>query len=290
MQVIPTTGRAALTPFEDAFDRLELAVAAPTVIQKLLAVLADPKSGARDVQAVLTADVALVTRLLRLASSAAYARRPVRDLLAAIMTVGLHEVQKLAVTAHFARAEAPFLRELWSYALAVASTSERLGQLTSRRGAEPFLAGLLHDVGTLVMHKLLGARYGSLAIVPGDARQCALERAAFGFDHGDLGAMAVARWNLFPELELVAQLHHDPLIADRLALPADAVALVELVALARLGVLALPDGPIDEGEGDGALLAELARRRGITVDAVRAAAAEGRARAVATMGALGGGG
>lgn len=289
MQVIPTTGRAALTPFEEAIDRLELAVAVPHVIQRLLAVLAEPKSSARDVERVLTTDAALVTRVLRLASSAAYARRPVRDLLGAIQTVGLHEVQKLAVSAHFARGEDPFLRELWAYALAVAFTSERIGQASGRRDAEPFLAGLLHDIGSLVMHELLGARHARLGIVPGEDRQCALEREAFGFDHADLGAMTAARWNLFPDLELVAQLHHDPLAADRLALPADTVALIELVALARLGVLTPAGAVIGEAQAEDPLLLELARRRGVTVDAVRVYAAEGRGRAAATLAALRGG-
>lgn len=287
MQVVPTTSRASLTPFEDAVDRLELAVATPAVVQKLLAVLGDPRSTTRDVEAALQGDPALVTRLLKLASSAAYARRPVRDLRAAIQLVGLHELRKLAVTAHFARGGDAFARELWAYALAVAFACERLSTAAGDgRGSEAFLAGLLHDIGTLVMPRLLGPAYVKLAIVPGDDRQCELERETFGFDHADLGAMTAARWNLFPELELVAQLHHDPIAARFLALPTPTVALIELVALARLGFLATSAAVTDGLPANDELMAELATRRGLSIEAVCVHAQEARAQTTVVLGAL----
>ncbi|HVV85948.1 MAG TPA: HDOD domain-containing protein, partial [Kofleriaceae bacterium] len=278
MQVIPAPRRPTLTPFEDAVDRLELGVSAPTVIQKLLNLLADPRRSARDVEKVLTADASLVTRLLKLASSAAYARHPVRDLMTAIQLVGLTELRKLAVTAHFAHGHTRLARELWSYSLAVAFACEGLARLAPGRvGPDPFLCGLLHDIGTLVLDRLFPARYGRLPVVPGDARQCELELQTFGFAHTDLGAMTVARWNLFPELELVAQLHHDPLAADRLHLPPSAQAALELVALARLSFLAGSDAITDGDPADAALEAELARRVGVTVDDARVHARSGRA-------------
>lgn len=287
MQVVPTTGRAELTPFEDAVDRLELAVAAPVVIQRLLATIADPRSSVRDVEAVLTVDPSLVMRVLKLASSAVYARRPVRDLGGAIRTVGLHELRRLAVTAHFATGRSPLARELWAYSLAVAFACERLALIgRPPPGPDLFLCGLLHDIGTLVLDRLLGERYARLAIVPGDGRQADLERAAFGFDHTDLGAMAVARWNLFPELEPVVQLHHDPFAADRLGLPAASQAAIELVALARLGFLTTSEVLTDGEPAEVDLAVALAGRRGVTMDQVCDCAEEGRAQAAAVLGAL----
>lgn len=287
MQVVPTAGRAVLTPFEDAVDRLELAVAAPTVIQRLLSTLADPRSSIRDVQDVLKADVALVTRVLKLASSAAYSRGPVRDLASAIQTVGLEQLRRLAVTAHFATGQSPLARALWSYSLAVAFTSAQLAKASRLApGPDPFLCGLLHDIGTLVFERLLKARYTGLAIVPGDEQQCTVEQGALGFDHTDLGAMAVARWNLFPELELVVQLHHTPLIGERLGLPAPTQAVIELVALARLATLTAHGTLGDDDLAALELRADLCERRGVSAAHALVCAGEGLAQAGAALSAL----
>ena len=191
------------------------------------------------------------------------------------------------MTAHFVGGINPLTRELWSYSLAVAFTCERMAASARLSGgADPFLCGLLHDLGTLVLDRLFGPRYARLGIVPGDERQVALEQEQFGFDHADLGAMAVARWNLFPELELVVQLHHDPLAAERLALPVATRVAVELVALARLAFLATSGAVTDGDPADRELLVELARRRGLDADEAAAHAEEARASAAQVLGAL----
>ncbi len=290
MLVVPTTGRPDLSPFEAAVDRLELAVAAPVVIQRLLSTIADPDSSLRDVEQVLAVDGALVARVLRLASSTAFTGRPVRDLRTAISSVGLEHLRRLAVTAHFAQGGGPSARALWSYSLAVAFTCVRLAtQAKLGGGPDPFLCGLLHDIGTLVLDRLLGARYAKLALVPGDERQCEREQAEFGFDHADLGALAVARWNLFPELELVAQLHHQPLEAERLRLDAPAQAAIELVALARLMVLDVrAPRPADGSDhGGDELRRTLAERRDLAVADALVCGTEGTAQAQDVLGLLG---
>lgn len=287
MQVVPTSGYPELTPFEDAVDRLELAVATPTVIQRLLSTMADPRSSVRDLEAVLAVDPGLVMQLLKLASSAAYARRPVRDLAAAIQTVGLQQLRRLAVTAHFAKGQSPLARALWSYSLAVAFTCEQLARATRMAaGADPFLCGLLHDIGTLVLDRLLGVRYAALAIVPGDPQQCEREQDALGFDHCDIGAMAVARWNLFPELELVVQLHHRPLVGDRLGLPARTQAVLEVVSLARLALMSAGGAIADDDLATLELRAILCERRGVSAAHALVCAGEGMAQAGSALGAL----
>ncbi len=287
MNIIAAARPPELTVFEDAVDRLELAVSTPVVIQTLLAAIADPRSSLRDVEGALSTDPALVTRVLKLASSAAYACRPVRDLAGAIQTVGLAQLRRLAVTAHFTQGASPLARELWAYSLAVAFTCERMAAtVRTPPGPDPFLCGLLHDIGKLVLERLFGARYTRLGIVPGDAGQGPIEQEHFGFDHADLGAMAVARWNLFPELELVVQLHHQPLVAERLGLPGSTSAAIELVALARSAFLATSGTVTDVDPARDELFTELARRRGVPVEAALVLAQEARAQAVAVLGVL----
>lgn len=290
MLVVPTSGRPDLSPFEHAVDRLELAASAPVVIQRLISTIADPNSSMRDVEEVLSVDGGLVTRVLKLASSAAFTGRPVRDLRTAVQTLGLEQLRRMAVTAHFAQGKSASSRALWSYSLAVAFTCDRLAVSTRVRGGpDLFLCGLLHDIGTLVLDRLLGERYARLALVPGEERQCEVEQRELGFDHADLGALAVARWNLFPELELVAQLHHHPLEGERLKLAATAQAAIELVALARLMVLDVRASRAADGSDAGGdeLRRTLAERRGVTPADALVCAAEGSEQAASVLGTLG---
>ncbi len=236
MNVVPSLTRAIdLTPFERAVDEIDVTAAVPSVIQRLLGLLADPNVSWTRIEAAMALDGALVARVLRIASSAAFAARPVADLASAMRMLGCEELRRVAVTAYFTGRGTPFSRSLWDYSLRIAFTTTALARTVRHRGsADPFLCGLLHDIGTMAFSRIMGPTYEKVGFTPGEDDQVELERASYGFDHTDLGAMVASRWNLFPELELVAQLHHDPLACERIGAPTATRELVELVALARL--------------------------------------------------------
>lgn len=242
MQIIQARSQPiTLTPFEKAVDQLELHASAPAVVQRLLTLLSDVDASWKKLEDVMSVDGALVARVLRMASSPAFAARPVRDLRVAMQTLGCDQIRRIAVAAHFAGRGSPFARSLWAYSLRVAFAADGLARASGVVGGpDSFLCGLLHDVGTMALEHIMGAAYTSLPFVPGEDGQLAVEREAYGFDHADLGAMVAARWNLFPELELVAQLHHEPEACDVIGVPPATRATIERVALARS--LGRPDG------------------------------------------------
>ena len=249
MHVIPASAStaAALNQFEQAVDQLEACAPAPRVAQRLLALLQDGQASLAEVERALAVDGGLVVRVLRLASTPAFAARQVTSLRFAVQALGTAQLCRVVCAAQLASGGSPFTRALWAYALRVACVSDELARHAAPRPtADPFLCGLLHDVGTMALERFLGPRYLAAGFAPGDDGQLAIERAAFGVDHCDLGAMIAARWQLFPELELVAQLHHDPDAADALALPPATRAAIDVVALARV-VGAPPAGGLDAG-------------------------------------------
>lgn len=251
MHVIPASASAstaaALSQFEQAVDQLEACAPAPRVAQRLLALLQDGQAPLAEVERALAVDGGLVVRVLRLASSPVFAARQVTSLRFAVQALGSAQLCRVVCAAQLASGGSPFTRRLWAYALRVACVSDELARHAAPRPtADPFLCGLLHDVGTMALERFLGPRYLAAGFAPGDDAQLEIERTTFGFDHCDLGAMIAARWQLFPELELVAQLHHDPDAADALALPPATRAAIDVVALARV-VGAPPAGGLDEG-------------------------------------------
>ena len=257
-----------LTPFERAVDQLELSAPAPVVVQRVLALLAKDASW-RELAQALAVDAGLVVRIVRLASSPAFAARPVRDITAALQVLGIDQLRRVVVTAQLAGRSSAFSRTLLAYSLRIAFTCQ--GLAVGRRGAagpDPFLCGLLHDLGTMAFEVIGGPSYTAMEFTPGDDRQAALEHARFGFDHADLGAMVAARWNLFPELELVAQLHHMPETCAALGLPAPTRVAIETVALARTLIA-------DADEATVALRTALCKQLAIDVERAEVCGVEG---------------
>lgn len=155
-------------------------------------------------------DPGLSARVLKLANSGYYhSARPCRTILDAVVRIGANQLRDLVAAA----AVHGMFRDLGGNGDVLLQHSISVGaiarSIANRLGLEDaptlYLAGLMHDVG-----KLLLVQAG--APLSGSAFDDAIvhERAARGFDHAVLGAQALRAW-AFPEPlpELVA-LHHQP--------------------------------------------------------------------------------
>jgi hypothetical protein len=75
-------------------------------------------------------------------------------------------------------------------------------QLWHQSGDEAFIAGLLQDIGILVLMRELGAPYARFlaGAIEEKCNLAALEQDTLGFDHTQLSAALLARWQLPPRL------------------------------------------------------------------------------------------
>jgi HD-like signal output (HDOD) protein len=268
-----------LSRFERAVDELDSLQMIPAVAQRVVAMTSDPDCSLPDVDRAVSADAGLAARVLRLAGSPIFLARPPRTLSAAIGAIGMNDLRKLVLAASLPGAGAMrgFAGELWRHSLQTA----HLAQLLSRKlrligGPDPFLCGLLHEVGTMALMRLVGNDYQRLLTRPGVDDQCKLERGLLGFDHADFGAIVAARWKLFPELEVIVQLHHEVDLADRLALPPATLHVARLVALSRTA-LAHPEAEH---------LPALAEVLGLGLDTIAKSVIEAAAMTQAVVGTL----
>ena len=93
-----------------------------------------------------------------------------------------------------------------------AATAARM--LASRVGViqeeEAFLAGLLADVGTLVLHQALGEEYDRLASeAPNHQALVQIERQRLELDHAFAAGILAEQWKLPPLLALPIAQHHE---------------------------------------------------------------------------------
>lgn len=212
----------------------------PRVALRVLNCLEDDTRNVAELARIVSADTALSARLIRVSNSAYYGfPRRLSTVREAVMVLGFRQLRQIVLGASLIEAwrDAPAcpgfdLRTFWNHSLVVALGCETAARVQGvERPEEAFTAGILHDVGVLAMLagdpvRLSWALARAAAGSPlGDA-----ERAAFGFDHAELGAELADASNFPPALAMAAGEHHNE----------GARGLAELVA--RADRLALANG------------------------------------------------
>ncbi|MBY0277108.1 HDOD domain-containing protein [Candidatus Binatia bacterium] len=197
---------------------------APHVVSRLVS-LGDGDADTSDLLATIDRDPALTARILRTANSPFFAQtRSVTSVTRAVVVLGLPMVRNLtlgltvwdATSTHLAPQQA---RRLWEHSLAVAHAAQHFAARTQAGAArDAFTAGLLHDVGKLVLARQFPDAYRQvLAQATATPLRPELERAAVGHDHAAVGALLFERWRLPALLIDAVARHHDLPFAPDLA-------------------------------------------------------------------------
>jgi HD-like signal output (HDOD) protein len=157
-----------------------------------------------DLARVVEQDVAMSGHLISIANSALYSRASsacsVRQ---AIARIGINKTRNallgLSVSGCFGKVRFP---DSWSsqrfnaHSLAAAILSDMLVQRVRTEDAEwAFLAGLLHDVGLLLIATGLPDRSLAFSDVESDYQLAEWERDVLGFTHFEVGVDLLERWN-----------------------------------------------------------------------------------------------
>ena len=168
----------------------------------------DPKSTAEDIARVVSRDPVLATQLLRIVNSASYGlMRRVDTITRAVTLFGTGQIRDLAIGLSVARSFNGIPSELitpqsfWNHSLLTALSAQMVAkQCIPGRGEVVFVAGLLHDIGRLVLFNREPERsYEALLMsidMPGEPELWRCEREVFGTDHAAVGAALGRRWHL----------------------------------------------------------------------------------------------
>jgi len=190
----------------------------PTVLAKILQLVDAETASGKELIAVVERDQALTGKLLRLANSAFFGQsRRVATIPRAVVLLGFSTVRNLALSVKVwetlgAGVSRSRLEELWRHAVAVALATKALAtRLRAGDPEEAFTAGLLHDVGRLLLAMRFRDDYWRAVGGAGEVEAVdRLETESLGIDHTEVGSWVLEAWNLPPTIvELVAQ-HHAP--------------------------------------------------------------------------------
>lgn len=203
-----------------ALSRIGDIATLPEVTTRIIAVVDDPKSTARDLHNIIKNDPALASKILKVVNSAFYGLPgQVSEIDRAIVLLGLSAVKNIAISASISRlftaekiSDKFSARDIWRHSVAVAVASRQFCVQMGKRpfAEEAFLAGLIHDLGLLVERQ---AYPDALATViressKGGRQFCELEQEHVGSDHQELGSALAAKWKFPRGLQTVLGYHH----------------------------------------------------------------------------------
>ncbi|HLK11742.1 MAG TPA: HDOD domain-containing protein [Candidatus Binatia bacterium] len=195
--------------FRDVAERCELPPM-PAVAARAAALASDPEARVEDLTRVVSTDPALAARVLRISQSVRYVRRHApRTLHEAVLAVGFQALRKVLIAAscrEFYRPDDAVAERLWAHALTTALAADELALTAGEeRGGESFIAGLLHDVGRLILHLSHPAAYAQLT-----RHDEATETALFGVTHAAIGGCLAERWGVERTIVEAVVFHHNP--------------------------------------------------------------------------------
>jgi putative nucleotidyltransferase with HDIG domain len=231
-------------------------VTLPDVAMRIARMVNDPNSSAADIGREVSKDPALTARLLRIANSPALGQNgKIATISRAITLLGVRQVRDLTVGLTAVRTfdgignELVTMASFWRHSVLCAVAATQIAE--RRKGSRddsPFIAGLLHDIGQLVLYSKAPelARRALLMSVddPDDAGLYVCEREVMGFDHAAVGVALARNWGLPQALQECIEFHHEPQLAPSHPLEAATIHVANSVAvLAEIGSEDLTDAP-----------------------------------------------
>jgi putative nucleotidyltransferase with HDIG domain len=208
----------------------------PESVSRLLGMVDEPDTSARTLAQAISTDQVLTARVLKLANSSYYGfQQKVGTVSLALVVLGFQSVKDLALTTSvmraFGRASADGrfdMRAFWEHALSVGVASRHLSRvLRVGTPGEAFTAGILHDIGQVVLHEYHPEAFQeALRLVrEGGKSLHEAEVEVLGAGHPQVGGWLCRRWNLPDKICQAVSLHHGPFPGS------DATGLPALVAL-----------------------------------------------------------
>ena len=194
-----------------------------TTVVKVLDTCNDPMASANDLKRVVSLDPVLTARVLKLINSAYYSLgKPVASLSRAIIMLGVNTVKNLALSSAIfenlnSRGSGPAFSadDFWGHSLSVGVVAKMLAGFTGVPIAgreEYFVAGLLHDIGKLPLHREFPDVYRRICESASEGRNALYRNEAkcLGIDHGTVGNLIGRKWHLGSKLLESLSYHHNP--------------------------------------------------------------------------------
>lgn len=201
----------------------------PVVARQVLGALSGQSFRFDEIATMIQGDPSLAAGVMRMANSAFFSRgKRVAVIEQALVRLGaksVREVVSAVATMDLFPDPVGIGKQIRDHCACVAALTQVFAaEVAPGRVEGLFLAGLLHDIGKLLLIESGEADYADEAQKPDrDHRE---ERSLIGYDHAVLGGHVAARWNLPEPVPRIVAWHHSPKSAYRSSEIGPSVALL----------------------------------------------------------------
>ena len=199
----------------------------PTLALRVMEVTANPRSSANDLMEIIGPDVSLTAKILKIANSPFYGlTREISSLQHAVTVLGFKEIRNMVISTvafesfkNIKQNDKFDLSKFWRHSFYCGLAAKIIAVDLKSSSNELFVAGLIHDIGKLVMYIAFPVEFLKLVdmMSPIKLKYTAFEaeKNVFEMNHDEVGMKLLKKW-LFPESLITAVgFHHHPLEADK---------------------------------------------------------------------------
>lgn len=241
-----------MTTIAEIVAQVKALPALPDTALKLMKAVGDPRSSVDDIVEAVRYDQVVTADVLRLCNSAYFGlSRKITSLSDAMVCLGTSRVLQLVMSVHtnslLARPQegyglAPGL--LWKHSVAVALASSAISTILKLPSAAmAFTAGLLHDIGKVVLSNHVSREFEEIMRLVTERKVSfgEAEQEILGYSHAEVGAQIAEKWSLPETIVRCIRFHHTPHDAHPADPLVDAVHIGDCVCL-LLGIGLGEDG------------------------------------------------
>ena len=251
-EVLPTS--PATETLEELVQRTQSLYSLPAITAEVIELTRNPEVDVRALKDCIEVDPALTAKILRVVNSSLFGLSgEVSDLNQAIALLGTKPLKLLVLGFSlpenlFSKVARNQLEWFWTTTLSRAVAAREISEnLWGRPGDDVFLAGLLQDIGVLMLLGQLQEPYAQFLthVIDGHLDLQQVEVESMGFGHTELSAALLEHWKMPEQLVEAISERRDSQLLQQKETPAAEMArilhlaglLAELVAQRRLGVL-----------------------------------------------------
>ncbi|HXE95150.1 MAG TPA: HDOD domain-containing protein [Dongiaceae bacterium] len=228
-----------VTTLERLVDETSTVYSLPLFYERLNEAINHPRSSIDDISKIITEDQGLTARLLRLANSplfGCYAK--VDSITKAVTILGTQQLRDLALAASVMGVFKGIPEELlnmtsfWRHSIACGIIARSLAIYRRESNVERlFVAGMLHDVGQVVLAAARPEASRELLEVQRDTGRfyLDLELELLGFDHAGLGGALLKKWKIPATIGEPVACHHNPGSAEQFRLETALIHLADII-------------------------------------------------------------
>ncbi|HTS17334.1 MAG TPA: HDOD domain-containing protein [Verrucomicrobiae bacterium] len=211
---------AVIRSLDDYIAQAQDLVPAPQVLPQILPLLHQPEVDTHTVVDLIAYNQTLTANVLRLCNSAYFAPKTRIDSLhAAVTLVGFRQIHDIVISvisaaalAHPQTGYGVEADDLWGHSVATALATQIVARDCSADQQTAFTAGILHDIGKIVLSVALEDAKDKVAQMAAQESLTPyeIEMKLLGVNHAEAGGRLLERWNLPENLTAAVRYHHHP--------------------------------------------------------------------------------